>query len=213
MDSNNSYIKQLYTARKNIISYLKNNSYDCSEYDQFCIEEINIMKNNDALSFTVTNDLGDKCFVKYVIDPSYKNNVLKKTNFPTMVFDLFNVDKPMLSKNDTLLVITTNYSEDSIHQYIKHTWETENIFIVLFTLAHLQINILEHSYVPKHIKLTDEERDAFYKKFNVNETQVPEISRFDPVARALCLRPKQICKIIRYDKISYKNEHYRICVS
>jgi DNA-directed RNA polymerase subunit H (RpoH/RPB5)/REP element-mobilizing transposase RayT len=213
MDSNNSYIKQLYTARKNIISYLKNNGYDCSEYEQFCIEEINIMKNNDALSFTVTNDLGDKCFVKYVIDPSYKNNVLKKTNFPSMVFELFNVDKPVLSKKDTLLVITTNYSEDSIHQYIKHTWETEHIFIVLFTLAHLQINILEHSYVPKHIKLTDEERDAFYKKYNVNESQVPEISRFDPVARALCLRPKQICKIIRYDKISFKNEYYRICVS
>jgi DNA-directed RNA polymerase subunit H (RpoH/RPB5) len=212
MDSN-SYIKQLYTARKNIISYLKNNGYDCSEYEQFCIEEINIMKNTDSLSFTVTNDLGEKCFVKYVIDSIYKNNVLKKTNFPTMVYDLFNIDDAPLSKKDTLLIITTNYSEDSIHQYVKHTWETEHIFIVLFTLAHLQINILEHSYVPKHIKLTQEEKDEFYNKFHVNETQVPEISRFDPVARALCLRPKQICKIIRYDKISYKNEYYRICVS
>ena len=59
----------------------------------------------------------------------------------------------------------------------------------------------------------DEEKEEFYKKFNVNETQIPEISRFDPVARALCLRPKQICKITRYDKISYKNDYYRICVS
>jgi len=212
MDSN-SYIKQLYTARKNIISYLKNNEYDCSEYEKFCIEEINIMKNNDGLNFTVQNDLGEKCFVKYVIEPSYKNNVLKKTNFPPIVYDLFNVDEAPLTKSDTLLIITTNYSEDSIHQYMKYIWETENIYIVLFTLAHLQINILEHSYVPKHIKLTDEERDEFYKKFHVNEKQVPEISRFDPVSRALCLRPKQICKIIRYDKISYKNEYYRICVS
>jgi len=171
------------------------------------------MKNNNGLNFTVLNDKGEKCFVSYVIDSSFKNNVLKKTNFPTMVDKLFNVEDSQLSKKDTLLIITTNYSEDSIHQYMKHTWETENIFIVLFTLSHLQINILDHSYVPKHIKLTDEEKDEFYKKFHVNETQIPEINRFDPVARALCLRPKQICKIIRYDKISYKNEYYRICVS
>ena len=213
MDSNNSYIKQLYVARKNIISYLKNNNYDCSDYEGFCIEEINIMKNTDNLSFVVKNTLGEKCFIKYVIDPSYKHNVLKKTNFPMIIYDIFNSDTPILTKKDTLLIITTNYSEDSMHQIIKNSWEIDNLFIVLFTLAHLQINILEHSYVPTHIKLTNDEKLEFYKKFNVNEKQIPEISRFDPVARALCLKPNEVCKIIRYDKISYKNEYYRICIS
>jgi DNA-directed RNA polymerase subunit H (RpoH/RPB5) len=213
MDSNNSYIKQLYTARNNIISYLKNNGYNCEEYENFCIEEINIMKNTDELSFMVVDDLDNKCYVKYVIDESYKHNVLKKTNFPGIIYEIFNSESPLLEKKDTLLIITTNYSEDSMHQIIKSSWEIDNQFIVLFTLAHLQINILQHSYVPKHTKLTDEEKMEFYKNYNVNESQVPEISRFDPVARAICLRPKDICKIMRYDKISYNNEYYRICVS
>ena len=213
MDSTNSYIKQLYTSRNTIISYLKNNDYDCSDYEKFCFEEINIMKDTDNLSFMVENSLGEKCYVKYEIDVTFKHNVLKKNSIVALKQKIFDGDEPILTKKDTLFIVTTNYSEDSVHSMIKNSWETEGIFIVLFNLAHLQINILKHSYVPKHVKLTDEEADEFYKKYNVNETQIPEISRFDPVARALCLRPKQICKITRYDKISYKNDYYRICVS
>jgi DNA-directed RNA polymerase subunit H (RpoH/RPB5) len=138
---------------------------------------------------------------------------LKKNSIISLKSKIFDDEVPILSKKDTLFIVTTNYSEDSVHAMIKQSWETEGIFIVLFNLAHLQINILQHTYVPKHIKLNDEETQEFYKKFNVNETQIPEISRFDPVARALCLRPKQICKITRFDKISYKNDYYRICVS
>jgi DNA-directed RNA polymerase subunit H (RpoH/RPB5) len=213
MDSTNSYIKQLYTSRKTIISYLKNSNYDCSEYENFCYEEINIMKDTDNLSFIVENELGVKCYIKYEIDITFKHNVLKKNSILSLKSKIFDGDEPILSKNDTLFIITTNYSEDSVHAMIKNSWETEGIFIVLFNLAHLQINILQHSYVPKHETLTVEQTEEFYKKYNVNESQIPEISRFDPVARALCLRPKQICKITRYDKISYKNEYYRICVS
>jgi DNA-directed RNA polymerase subunit H (RpoH/RPB5) len=216
MDSTNSYIKQIYTARKNVISYLKNNGYDCSDYEIFCFEEINIMKDTNNLSFIVKNSLDEKCYVKYEIDTTFKHNVLKKNSIlalKTDIFDSVDGNEPILSKNDTLFIVTTNYSEDSLHAMIKNSWEQEGIFIVLFNLAHLQINILQHTYVPKHIKMSDEEAREFYKKFNVNETQIPEISRFDPVARALCLRPKQLCKITRYDKISYKNDYYRICVS
>jgi DNA-directed RNA polymerase subunit H (RpoH/RPB5) len=213
MDSTNSYIKQLYTSRNTVISYLKNNEYDCSDYENFCFEEINIMKDTDNLSFMVENSLGEKCYVKYEIDLTFKHNVLKKNSIVALKQKIFDGDEPILTKKDTLFIVTTNYSEDSVHSMIKNSWETEGIFIVLFNLAHLQINILKHTYVPKHVKLTDEEADEFYKKYNVNETQIPEISRFDPVARALCLRPKQICKITRYDKISYKNDYYRICVS
>jgi DNA-directed RNA polymerase subunit H (RpoH/RPB5) len=161
----------------------------------------------------VENSLGEKCYVKYEIDVTFKHNVLKKNSIVALKQKIFDGDEPILTKKDTLFIVTTNYSEDSVHAMIKNSWETEGIFIVLFNLAHLQINILNHTYVPKHVKLTDEEADEFYKKYNVNETQIPEISRFDPVARALCLRPKQICKITRYDKISYKNDYYRICVS
>jgi len=50
-------------------------------------------------------------------------------------------------------------------------------------------------------------------KYNIeNDKQLPQISRFDPVAKAILLRPGEVCKIIRYDKISLQNDYYRICV-
>ena len=167
MDSTNSYIKQLYTARKTVISYLKNNDYDCSDYENFCFEEINIMKDTNNLSFIVKNALDEKCYVKYEIDITFKHNVLKKNSIlslKTDIFDSVDGDEPILSKNDTLFIVTTNYSEDSLHAMIKNSWEQEGIFIVLFNLAHLQINILQHTYVPKHIKMSDEEANEFYNR-------------------------------------------------
>ena len=84
----------------------------------------------------------------------------------------------------------------------------------MFSIKHLLINILEHTYVPKHIKLSNSEQLALNEKFNIeNNSQMPEISRFDPVSRAIFMRPGQVCKIIRYSDSSFSNEYYRLCCS
>ena len=81
------------------------------------------------------------------------------------------------------------------------------------SLHDLQYNILEHSFVPQHIKLTEIEKNDLYLKYNIeNDKQMPQISRFDPIAKAILLRPGEVCKIIRHDKISLQNDYYRICV-
>ena len=50
-------------------------------------------------------------------------------------------------------------------------------------------------------------------KYNITNTvQFPDISRFDPVARAICLRPGQVCHIVRPSKTSIETNYYRICV-
>ena len=76
------------------------------------------------------------------------------------------------------------------------------------------MNILKHTFVPKHVKLTPEEKIEFYKAYNIqNDLQLPEISRFDPVSKVILLRPNEVCEIIRYDKISLMNKYYRVCIS
>ena len=50
------------------------------------------------------------------------------------------------------------------------------------------------------------------KRYNiVNDTELPEISRYDPVAQAIGMRPGQICKIIRPSKTAITTDYYRIC--
>jgi len=213
MDSKQSYIKQIYNSRLNMIEYLKDMGFECSDYENFSIEEIEVMKNHNQLNFKVENENSEACYVMYKLDTNLKQNMVKKNNVETFINEIFE-ENVNIGQNDTLVIITTEYSQDSIHKIIKNIWENESKYVVIMTLANLQFNILKHTFVPKHIKLNEEEKAEFYKKYNIqNDLQIPEISRFDPVAKIIFLRPGDICKIIRYDKISLMNEFYRICVS
>ena len=50
-------------------------------------------------------------------------------------------------------------------------------------------------------------------KYNISDkNQFPDISRFDPVSRAIGLRPGQVCHISRPSKTAIKSDYYRICV-
>jgi len=115
-----------------------------------------------------------------------------------------------LEERDTLLIITKDYAS-TINKYLRTRWY--HLYINIFKINQLQYNILEHSFVPKHIKLSLLEKEELYLKYNIeNDKQLPQISIFDPVAKVILLRPGEVCKIIRYDKISLKNDYYRICV-
>ena len=67
-------------------------------------------------------------------------------------------------------------------------------------------------YVPKHTILTDTEVADLKKRYNINDTsELPEISRYDPVAQAIGMRPGQVCKITRPSKTAITTDYYRIC--
>ena len=67
--------------------------------------------------------------------------------------------------------------------------------------------------VPPHRVLSESEVIEVMKKYNVaNKTLFPDISRFDPVARVLGLRPGQLCHITRPSKTAIETSYYRICV-
>ena len=65
----------------------------------------------------------------------------------------------------------------------------------------------------KHEKLSLEEKEELYRSKNIKEdSQMPEISVFDPMAKVMLLRPGEVCKITRYNKIAFEDIYYRICV-
>ena len=58
-----------------------------------------------------------------------------------------------------------------------------------------------------------DEIDAVKKKYNVtNNNLFPEISRFDPVAQVIFIRPGEICEITRPSKTAIESFYYRVCV-
>ena len=130
-----------------------------------------------------------------------------------MVDDLFNIEQ-MLNKNDTLMILVNESPHEPILAYLKFLWSTENIYTVVMPLANLQFNILNHSLVPKHEILNEQEKNNFMNLYNVkNNNQLPEISRFDPVAQVIGLRPNEVCKITRPSKTSITSLYYRVCLN
>jgi DNA-directed RNA polymerase subunit H (RpoH/RPB5) len=86
-------------------------------------------------------------------------------------------------------------------------------FIVIHNIKRLQFNISNHQLVPKMTILSQEETDFLMKEKKITDlSQLPEISRYDPQALSLCLRPKQVCKIERDSVTALKCNYYRVCV-
>ena len=61
--------------------------------------------------------------------------------------------------------------------------------------------------------MLDSEVEIMMKRYNIiSKTQLPDISRFDPVARVIGLRPGQVCHIIRPSKTAIEANYYRVCI-
>jgi DNA-directed RNA polymerase subunit H (RpoH/RPB5) len=219
MESKSNYLIQLYKARTNIISHLTHAGFDCDLYNGFNLEELDVIQKYEQLNFKVTNTKTDEqCYVYHLLDGNNSkkkgtSNLLKKSNIPDIVDEIYNITA-ILNKNDTLIIITTDYSVDSIHESIKNLWENDHLYVVVYNLKQLQINPIKHVLVPNHTRLTNQEKKEIFRKYNIErDSQLPQISRFDPIAKILLMRPGEICKIERFEKSSFNTDYYRICIS
>ena len=199
-------IKNIYKSRNILIEILQNRNYNVDDYNEFSINEINIMVSNNQLDLFLENKNNTKIFVKYYLGKSLRPN-----NIQEIVEDLFNLEE-ILSKDDELLIIVKDDINDSIKAILIHIWNVQKIFVSIISLKRLQYNILNHNLVPEHIIMTEEEKLDVKKKYNIiDDSKFPEISRFDPVSTLIGLRPNNLCKIIRPSKTSITSEFYRLC--
>lgn len=201
-------ITAIYKSRTNLLKLLKAQGYDVSQYDNFGMNEVHAMNSNKQLDMLVVKESGQKAYVKY-----HLGKPLRRDNIVECVEDLFNLEKT-LTKQDSLIIVMKGEMNDTNVSVLSQIWEQEGIHIVIFSLDRLQFNILEHSYVPKHTILTDEETQAIMMRYNVSNTDMlPNISRYDPVAMAIGMRPGQVCRIERFSKTAVKTAYYRVCTT
>ena len=198
-------ILNIYKSRNTLIEILQQREFNVDDYNEFSINEINVMFNNNQLDLLLENS-NNKIFVKYYLGKSLRPN-----NITEFVEDLFNLEE-ILNKNDELLIISKDDINDSIKSTLIQLWETNQIYVNIININRLQFNILNHVFVPEHYVLSNEEKNVVYKKSNITEdSKMPEISRFDPVSCVIGLRPNQLCKIIRPSKTAITSDFYRLC--
>ena len=129
-----------------------------------------------------------------------------------IIEDLYYIEN-VLEKKDNLIIITEDEPNDSIIARMRYLFDHDGIFVVIHNIRRLQYNILNHNLVPSCVVLNENEVDEFKKNYNVkNSSQLPEISRFDPQALALCIRPGEIAKFTRKSITAMETNYYRVCV-
>lgn len=217
MASQNSsvLISHIYNSRKVVLELMEKQGYNVNDYANFSVSEVNSMKQNNQLDMLLetkdenvtTETPKRKIYIRFYLSarPAGKN-------IQEMIDDLFILTET-LKKTDTLFIIIKDDPNETLINELKHIWESEGIFIVVENIKRLQFNILNHALVPPHSVLIDSEVNEVMKRYNItNKVQFPDISRFDPVARVIGLRPGQVCKIVRSSKTAIEAPYYRICV-
>jgi DNA-directed RNA polymerase subunit H (RpoH/RPB5) len=196
----------IYKSKITLIEQLKNLDYDVSSYENFSINEIDAMIENDQLDMLVSNDK-QKIYVKY-----YMSKTLRKETIDNLIDDLYEIEN-VLEKKDTLVLVTLEEPNDTIVDKVRYEYDSSNIHIVIRPLSRLQFNILNHVLVPSATILNDLEIDQLKKRYNLeNLTKLQEISRFDQQALCLCLRPQQVIKIVRNSDTALEHNNYRVCL-
>ena len=209
-----SHINEICKSRKHIVNFLKRQGFNVTDYESFSIHEVNAMYQAKQMDMLLKKDDGSKkTYVKY---HTGKSSQIEKNLRPVSIYeyieDLFTLEE-ILVKTDDLIIIINDEPNETIEKTLKHIWEQDKIFIIIQNLKRLQFNILNHILVPPHRILSDMEVLEVKARYNImHDGQFPDVSRFDPVAQAIGIRPGQVCEIIRQSKTAISAPYYRICV-
>ena len=207
-----SLTSDIYKSRVVLLALMEKQGYHTDDYTGFSINEVNTMKTNNQLDMILekkgsnNETVEKKIYIRYYLTKS-----LRPSNLQEMIDDLYNVEE-VLTKKDTLFIVVKDAVNETLTNTLKHIWEKDKIFIIIVPLIRLQFNILEHVLVPPHRIISESEKIAVKKRYNVmDDAQFPDISRFDPVAQAIGIRPGEVCEIIRPSKTAISASYYRIC--
>ncbi len=210
--TNSSTIANIYKSRNIILEQLKNRGYNISDHEDRSIVELQSQYNAkppqlDLLLNSSDPNSSKKCFVKY-----HLAGKIRPSQVYEYIDDIFNIDD-VLTKEDDFIIVVKDNPNDTLIKLMQDIWNNDKIYFSIYNLHNYLYNIIEHEYVPIHTELSDEETIEIKKKYNImDDSQWPEISRFDPVAQAIGLRPKKVCEITRPSETAITAKYYRMCI-
>jgi len=209
MSTSQNRILAIYKSRNTILELLETQGFDTKTQDGFTISDIDHMHTGNQLDMDFLHTTnGRKAYVKYYLS----SKQMRPASLDDIIEDLYTIDEK-LTKEDLLIIIVDDEPNDTLITKLKYLYEHDGIFIVVHNMKRLQYNILNHSLVPKSTILDDVEIEELKKKYSLKSLfQLPEISRFDPQALAICLKPGQICKFERDSATALNYDYYRICI-
>jgi len=203
MNFTNTDLVSIYNSRQTLIDVMQGRGYDVSNYNNFNINEVEAMAKNNQLDVLMKSP-HHSAYVKYMLSKS----AVRLTAIDELVEELFEIEA-VLTKKDTLIIVVNDEPNDSMVAKLRYLFDHRGVYVVVHNIKRLQRNILKHELVPHHSIVEDVQKIDYSIK---DLSQLPEISRFDPIALLIELRPGQVCKIDRKSITSSESTYYRYCV-
>ena len=223
-------IRSIFNSRIHILELLSMEGFHVKNYEGFSSKEIDTMFSHDQLDMLVSKSSSSseqkeeekekdhagekKIYVKYYLGKPMRKEVLSN-----IVEDLFETPQsetnhPLLEPtSDTLVIIIDEEPNDTNVKQLQTLYDRDGIFVMMYNIRRLQFNVRKHVLNPEVSVVGDTEAGELKEKFNIRDwSQLPEISRFDPLAMSIFLRPGQIMRIQRDSPTSIENVYFRYCI-
>lgn len=190
-----------------LLKQLEMRGYNVNDYDDFSVSELQLLTENQQLDMLISNSDGHKIYIKYMLSK------LGKQKMEEISYELFEERSILEPETDQLMFIVLDEPNETIQKSCEHLYNNRKFYITIHNIRRLLFDITAHKLVPPHRPLSSDEMEDVMREHKItNVHQFPEISRFDPVALAIGLRPGQLCEIIRKSKTALVSKYYRICV-
>ena len=208
-----SLISKLNTSRSVVLDMIEKRGYSTEKYREYSINEIEKMYNTHLSSKSILGPLdmtmkneNSTLYVKYIL-----NMKIRITNIINLINDLTDNDN-LLINNDTLILLTNDKIVNStLDELLESIYQKNNIFIQIFHIDSVMIDITKHVFVPEHILINQEEKEELFNKYNLTSyTQLPIIAKDDPVCKYHGGKRDDIFKIINNSETSGIYISYRL---
>ena len=206
--TNSQTIAKIFKSRKIMLELAERRGYNIDQYKDFNIPEISTLYNTCNLDMLLTNpETQEKLYFKY-----HLKTKISKTHIQDYMEDLYNVEEK-IGPNDNLIIVGKDKPNDTLINVLDMAYKNDEYYVNIYNIHDYLYNILDHVLVPQHRIIDETEKKQLEKYYNVtNKKQWPEISRFDPVAVAIGIKPGQVAEITRSSPTSLTTKYYRLCI-
>ena len=201
-----TFQESIYKSREILLDYLNNMGYNTNPYNKYNYESLYNMIINNSLDMYFNE--GRKIYCKFHIHKSIRTQYIEE-----YIDEIYHVEEK-LSEKDILIIIGNDNINDKTKNYLTSLYIDRNINIIYMSIKELQYNVLKHDLVPRHTIISSDKITELKTRYNITDnSELPEISRFDPVAKAIGASPGDIIHIERKSKTAITCNYYRYCVN
>ncbi|KFK36985.1 hypothetical protein AALP_AA4G197500 [Arabis alpina] len=193
-----------YLARRTTLEMLRDRGYEVSE------EEINLsLQEFRAIYGERLNVDRLRISTQHRSDSSKRIAVVFCGSGMVKVNAMRGIAADVLSRESItglILVLENHITNQALKAVELFSFKVE-----LFQITDLLVNITKHVLRPKHRVLNDKEKESLLKKFDIEEKQLPRLSKKDPTARYYGLEKGQVVKVTYEGELTESHVTYR-CV-